>query len=111
MRIASCLALAIWLPMVAGVAVAAEAPSVVIVIKNHRFVPPQVTVPGGKRIELIVENHDSTPEEFESTDLRREKIVVGNGKTSVWVGPLPAGTYGFFGDFHPTTAQGKLIVK
>lgn len=111
MRIASYLALAIWLPMVVGVAVAAEALSVVVVIKDHRFVPPKVTVPAGKRIELIIENHDSTPEEFESTDLRREKIVVGNGKTSVWVSPLPAGTYSFFGDFHPKTAQGKLIAK
>lgn len=95
----------------AGPTAADEDPSVVIVIEDHRFIPSEVTVPTGERVELVIENHDPTPEEFESTDLRREKIVVGNGKASVWVGPLPAGTYRFFGDFNAETAQGTLIAK
>ena len=102
----------VLLPLLsAGPAAAADMPSVVIVIKDHRFVPAEITVPAGKRVELIVENQDPTPEEFESNDLRREKIIPPKGKVSVWVGPLPAGTYGFFGDFNPKTAQGKLIAK
>ena len=100
------------LPLLSGgPTAAADMPSVVIVIKDHRFVPAEITVPAGKRIELIVENQDPTPEEFESNDLRREKIVPPKGKVSVWVGPLPAGTYSFFGEFNPKTAQGKLIAK
>lgn len=99
------------LSLSAGPTMAADLPSFAIAIKDHRFHPAELTVPAGKRIELVVENQDPTPEEFESTDLRREKIVPPKGKVSVWIGPLPPGTYGFFGDFNPKTAQGKLIAK
>lgn len=102
---------AFLLSLSAGSAVAADMPSFTIVIKDHRFTPAELTVPAGKRIELVVDNQDPSPEEFESTDLRREKIVAPKSKVSVWVGPLPPGTYGFFGDFNPKTAQGKLIAK
>jgi plastocyanin len=90
---------------------AADQSSVVIVIKDHRFVPAEVTVPAGKRVELVIENQDTTPAEFESNDLRREKVVVGKGRISVWLGPLPAGTYVFFDDFHQATARGKLTAR
>lgn len=92
-------------------AISADMPSFTIMIKDHRFLPPETSVPAGKRIELVIENQDPTPEEFESNDLRREKIVPPKGKVSVYVGPLPAGVYGFFGEFNPKTAQGKLIAK
>lgn len=82
-----------------------------LVIKNHRFQPEQLTVPAGKRIKLIVDNQDPTPEEFESHSLRREKVIPGNSKGTVWIGPLPAGNYGFFGDFHQATAKGQIIAK
>ena len=90
---------------------AADTVSFQLVIKNHRFEPAELQVPAGKRVELLIENRDPTPEEFESLDLRREKVIPGNGKASVWVGPLPAGEYGFFGDFNQATAKGKLIAK
>ena len=52
-------------------------------------------MPAGKRVELMIENRDPTPEEFESQDLRREKVIPGNSKASVWIGPLPAGRVWF----------------
>lgn len=82
-----------------------------LVIKNHRFEPSELTVPAGKRVKLVVDNRDSSAEEFESHDLRREKLVPGNSKGVVWVGPLPAGKYHFYGEFHKNTAQGNLIAK
>lgn len=88
-----------------------ETPQFVIIIKDHRFEPTELTVPAGKRVKLVIDNRDSTPEEFESLDLRREKIVPGGGKATVWIGPLPPGTYGFFGEFNKQSAQGKLIAK
>ena len=94
-----------------GPAAAAEEPERTIVIKQHRFEPNLVEVPAGVRVRLIVDNQDPTAEEFESTDLRREKVVPGKSKGIVWVGPLPAGEYAFFGDFHQKTAQGKLVAK
>ena len=90
---------------------AAETSEFVIIIKDHRFEPAELTVPAGQRVKLVIDNRDSTPEEFESLDLRREKIVPGGTKASVWIGPLPPGTYGFFGEFNQKSAQGKLIAK
>jgi hypothetical protein len=103
--LAAVLGLSLMLPTLA------KAEDYVLVIKNHRFQPAELTVPADKRIKLTIDNQDATAEEFESHDLRREKIIPGNSKASVWVGPLPAGEYGFFGEFHEDTAQGKLIAK
>ena len=55
-------------------AAAADTVSFQLVIKNHRFEPSELQVPAGKRVELVIENRDPTPEEFESHDLRREKV-------------------------------------
>lgn len=88
-----------------------DAPTFTIVIKDHVFDPSEVTVPVGKRVKLIVENRDSAPEEFESLDLRREKVIAGGATATIWVGPLPAGEYVFVGEFHEDTAHGKLIAK
>jgi plastocyanin len=82
-----------------------------LVIRDHKFEPVELTVPAGKKIKLLVDNQDATPEEFESNELNREKIVVGKGTITVFLGPLDAGRYPFFGDFHQETAQGVLIVK
>ncbi len=82
-----------------------------LVISGHRFQPEQLTVPAGQRIKLVIDNRDASPEEFESHDLRREKVIPGKSKGSLWVGPLPKGEYRFFGEFHEDTAQGKLIAE
>jgi hypothetical protein len=82
-----------------------------IIIKNHVFTPAELTVPADKKIKLIIENQDATPEEFESYELNREKVIAGNSKISVFVGPLKAGRYPFFGEFNQATAKGMLIVK
>ncbi|MEQ1789691.1 MAG: cupredoxin domain-containing protein, partial [Rickettsiales bacterium] len=48
---------------------------------------------------------------FESHDFNREKVISGNSEGVVFVGPLDAGEYKFFGEFNEKTAQGKLVVK
>ena len=48
-----------------------------MIIKDHRFQPTDIEIPAGQKIALLVKNEDSTPEEFESTELRREKVVPG----------------------------------
>lgn len=80
-------------------------------IKDHKFYPEVLELPAGRKIVLIVHNQDSTIEEFESIDLKREKIVLGNSWTKVILAPLKAGEYKFFGEFHQETAQGKIVVK
>lgn len=77
-------------------------------IKDHRFTPTEVTAPAGQRFRIEVQNQDATPAEFESSDLRVEKIVVPGGKITVMAGPLKPGTYKFFDDYHPDTATGTI---
>ena len=88
----------------------ADTPVFDIVIKDHQFHPARVEVPAGVKVKLIVDNQDPTPEEFESYELNREKVIMGNGKATVFVGPLEAGEYPFFGEFNQATAQGVLVV-
>ena len=97
-----------WLPHSAA---AADRPSFLITIKDHKFSPAEITVPAGQQVELVIENKDATPEEFESRTLRREKVVQPNGKISILIGPLKPGTYPFVGEFHEDSAKGKLIAK
>jgi hypothetical protein len=82
--------------------------AITLTIKDHRFTPDQVTAPAGERFQIEVSNQDATPSEFESSDLRVEKIVVGGGKISVMAGPLKPGTYKFYDDYHPDTAIGTI---
>jgi heme/copper-type cytochrome/quinol oxidase subunit 2 len=94
-----------------GAGVAAQEPAYMLVIKDHQFQPTEIEVPAGQKIALLVKNNDSTPEEFESTELRREKVVAGGEQITVYIGPLKPGTYEFFGDFNPKTARGHIIAK
>jgi len=82
-----------------------------IVIENHRFIPSQLEVTADEKHRLIVINKDATAEEFESYELNREKIVAGHSRITVFLSPMEAGTYPFFGEFNEETAQGRLIVK
>ena len=87
--------------MLAAATTAWGADPVVLTLKDHHFTPTDVTVPAGERFRIEVQNQDTTPAEFESNDLRVEKIVVT-------AGPLKPGTYKFFDDYHPNLAKGTL---
>lgn len=84
---------------------------VTITIKDHRFTPAEVRVPAGQKIKLIVDNQDATPEEFESHELNREKIIAPKSKASIFIGPLKPGKYPFFGEFNQSTARGVVIAE
>jgi len=94
-----------------GMAFADDLPEYQLVLKDHVYQPSELKVPAGTKFKITVHNEDATPEEFESTDFNREKIVPPNSSITVYVGPLNAGNYGFFGDFHQNTAKGRLIVE
>jgi hypothetical protein len=79
-----------------------------LTLKDHRFVPSEISVPANQRFGIEVMNQDPTPAEFESSDLRVEKIVVPGGKIVVRAGPLKPGTYTFFDDYHPDQAKGTV---
>jgi hypothetical protein len=91
--------------------VSAGAPVFEIEIRNHLFIPSEFTIPADTKVKLVVYNRDATPEEFESYELNREKVITGNRKATIFIGPLPPGEYPFFGEFYPETAQGKIIAE
>jgi hypothetical protein len=94
-----------------AVSVLAGKPVVELEIRDHLFWPSEVVVPANTKVKLMVYNRDPTSEEFESYELNREKVIMGNQKAVIFIGPLLPGAYPFFGEFHPETAQGRVIVE
>lgn len=86
----------------------AEVPEFTIEIRDHLFFPSTLVVPANTKVKLIVVNKDPTPEEFESYELNREKVIMGGAKAVIFIGPLKPGDYPFFGEFNPKTAQGVI---
>ncbi len=82
-----------------------------LVIKDHTFEPAEIKIPAGQKVKLTIHNQDSTPEEFHSDDLKREKVVLGGKKATISIGPLKAGSYNFMGEFHEATAKGRVIAE
>jgi hypothetical protein len=80
-------------------------------IKDHTFIPAEINIPANTKVKLLITNEDSTPEEFESSSLHREKLIPAGAQRTVFIGPLDAGTYEFYGEFNPRTAKGRVVVK
>jgi hypothetical protein len=94
---------------VSGSAVADEPVQINIKLKDHRFEPAEIHVQTGKPTVLLVTNEDSTPEEFDSTALRVEKVIVGGHYATIKLRPLGPGRYPFMGEFHSDTANGVVV--
>jgi len=90
---------------------ASAAEEYTLTIKDHKFTPETLEIPANQKVKLVIVNQDTSAEEFESYDLHREKIVQGNSKITVFVGPLKPGTYKYFGEFHMDTAKGTIVAK
>ncbi|MBU6448484.1 MAG: cupredoxin domain-containing protein [Rhodospirillales bacterium] len=82
-----------------------------LVLEAHHFTPDHIVVPAGSRFKLQVTSHDTTPDEFESPDLRVEKILMPGQTIAVMAGPLGQGQYIFYDDYHPETAHGIVEAK
>ena len=88
----------------------ARADDYVLTIKDHRFTPAEIKVPAKQRVMIMVINEDATPEEFDSSALKVEKVIAGKSKGVVRIGPLKPGRYPFIGEYHEATAKGVVIV-
>ncbi len=95
---------------VAPIAQAQQAKDLAITYKGKQFQPAQVSAPANTPLRLHVKNLDAQPMEFESTSLRVEKVVTGNGEGTINVRPLAPGRYEFFDDFNDTS-RGSLTVQ
>ncbi|NWN51304.1 cupredoxin domain-containing protein [Pseudomonas sp. MAFF 301514] len=96
---------------IAGAPCAAHADQLVsLTVQNHTFTPSSFTVPAGERFRIQLTNNDDTVDEFESYDMKFEKIVVPGNTITVFAGPMHPGTYSFFDDYHPDQAKGTVTV-
>lgn len=102
------LALALLLTLTMGPARAGE--DLILVIRDHKFVPARIEVPANIKFKLSVKNEGDAAAEFESFELDREKIVEAGEEITVFLGPLDKGEYPIFDDFHPETT-GLVVAK
>ena len=82
-----------------------------LTLKDHRFTPAELRVPAGQPLEIVVTNADPLADEFDSSDLKVEKVIAGGQSGTVRIHPLAAGRYTFAGEYHAATAQGVLIAE
>ena len=83
----------------------------VLTFKDNKLDPAELQVPAGKEFKLVVKNADQTPEEFESSDLKIEKIIAGGSEAVFTIKALDAGSYEVYGEFHEDTAKGHIVAK
>ena len=82
-----------------------------VTLADHRFAPAEIHVPAGKSFDLVITNKDATPEEFDSSDLKIEKVIAGGQQATIHLRPLDAGRYTFDGEYHEDTAKGVVIAE
>jgi plastocyanin len=82
-----------------------------LTISKHRFDPAEIDVPAGQAAMLHVRNLDPTAEEFDSSALKVEKVIGGNGEATIRLRPLAPGRYNFMGEYHSSTARGVVVAK
>ena len=90
-------------------AMAAE-PQFVIQIRNHQFIPAELIIPAGVKVQIVLDNQDDNPEEFESYSLNREKHVPPKSRVTLFIGPLAAGRYVYQGEDRVNGAAAALGV-
>lgn len=110
--IARLLVLAAAAVVLPGAAHAAdEMPVYQLVAKDGRFEPTTIEVAAGQRFKIEITNAGKTPIEFESKELKQEKVLAPGAKSSVVINGLKAGEYKFVDEYHEATAQGRIVAK
>ena len=107
------LPLALLLSALTGVApvMAGEEPVFSIEFNDGKVTPQRLEVPANKRFKLELKNIGTTPAEFESNELRKEKVLAPNSSSFLVFRTLDPGEYHFFDDFHPEAPPALLVAK
>jgi hypothetical protein len=96
--------------LLAGAAQAADLPTFKLEMADGRLNPARIEVPAGQRFKIEIRNAGKGAAEFESVQLRKEKVLAPGTDSFVVVAPLSPGEYKFFDDFHQQ-AQGVIVAK
>lgn len=90
---------------------AGDMPTFQLTIKAGRFVPDTLEVPANTKFRLLIKNEGPGAAEFESKELRKEKVLAPGARSFLVFVPLKPGTYRFFEEFHPAIGQGRFVVR
>ena len=85
-------------------------PEIPLTIDKDQFQPNEVKVKADTPFTLVVTNKNAKPIEFESKDLRVEKVVPPGKTVKVLIRALKPGSYAFFDDFNKA-ATGKIVAE
>ncbi|MCG1054331.1 cupredoxin domain-containing protein [Mycetohabitans sp. B5] len=99
-----------WSAAFGGVARAADLPTFRLEMADGKLNPARIEVPAGQRIKIEIHNTGKGAVEFESVQLRKEKVLAPGAESFVVIAPLSPGEYKFFDDFHQS-AQGVIVAK
>lgn len=89
----------------------AQDPTFRIEFEDGKVTPQRLEVPAGSRVALELVNKGKSPAEFESKELRKEKVLAPGSTSTLIIRTLDPGTYDFFDDFHPDAPPAVLIAK
>jgi hypothetical protein len=95
----------------AAIARAEEEPVFTIEFNDGTVSPLRIEVPANRRFQLQLRNNGVTPAEFESSELRKEKVLAPNSTSILVFRTLDPGEYAFFDDFHPDAPKAVLVAK
>ena len=93
-----------------GPALGADPPEIPLGIAKGKFQPDEVKVKANAPFVLVITNNGDKAAEFESKDLRTEKVVPAGKTVKVRIRALKPGTYPFFDDFNKQTS-GKIVAE
>lgn len=90
---------------------AEEMPVFQIEFKDGVVTPLRLEVPANKPFKINLRNAGKTPAEFESIELRREKVLAPDSTSFIVIRRLDPGEYKFFDEFHPDAPTAVLVAK
>jgi len=95
----------------AGIVAAADAPpEIPLTLDKNQFQPSEVKVKANAPFVLVITNKGTKAVEFESKELRVEKVVPAGKTVNVRIRALKPGTYAFFDDFNKG-ATGRIVAE
>ncbi|MGE0146165.1 MAG: cupredoxin domain-containing protein [Parvibaculaceae bacterium] len=88
---------------------AADTKTYEMTLTGRTFAPAELKVPAGESFIIRLKNENDAPAEFESTDMKFEKIVAGHSQILTRVKPLPGGVFEFYDEYHQDEARGTVV--
>jgi len=90
---------------------AADIPTYVMVAQAGRLTPNTLEVPADQQFKVLIRNKGIDDIEFGSLQLRKRKVVLAGGESSIVIASLIPGEYDFFDRFHMDSGRGHIIAR